>query len=392
MDNVYTKDAVINDEISVIQVITKRQMDDFVRLPRCIYNGNECYVPDMDSDIRNTFDKMNNPMLEFSDIQAFVAYDRKNRVVGRVAAIINHRANEKWNTKNVRFGLLEFVDDERVSAALLAAVEHWGRERGMERVQGPMGIFDFDKEGMLVEDFDMEGSMVTIYNPPYYPRHLERLGFKKEVDWVQIRVDVPKEIPARYARVANLSKEMFGLTVRNMTRKEIYRGGYGHKVFALLNKAYSPLFGYTELSNRQIDMFIERYIPLIDLRMVPVIENDKGEMVGVAITLGSLSEALRKSKGRLFPFGWLHLLKSLKVRHESKAEMLLIAVRPDYQGLGVNALFFADLIPVYNKLGFTWAETGPQLEDNVKEISQWKLLNPKFVKRRRCYYKEMNNN
>lgn len=375
--------------ITVKPVATKREMDDFVRLPRTIYAGNPCYVPDMDSDIRETFDKKKNVSLEFSDIQGFVAYDAKGEAVGRVAAMINHKANEKWHTKNVRFGLIEFVDDLRVSKALLEAVERWGQERGMERIQGPMGIFDFDKEGMLVEDFDQMGSMITIYNPPYYPQHIEQLGFTKEVDWVQIRVDVPKETPQRFERVAKLSQKMFGLTVKKMNGTDIYKRGYGKRVFDLLNAAYAPLFGYTELSDKQIKMFVNRYFPLIDLQMVPVVENDKGEMVGVAITLGSLSEALRKSGGRLLPFGWFHLLKALKWRHEDKVEMLLVAVRPDYQGLGVNALFFTDLIPIYNRLGYTWAETGPQLEDNVKELSQWKLLNPKTVKRRRCYCKEI---
>ena len=307
-------------------------MRDFVRLPRLIYAGNPCYVPDLEADIRDTFDPRKNAGLDFTDIQPFVAYDERGRAVGRIAGIINHRANEKWGTRNVRFGFIEFVDDPRVSAALLQAVEQWGREHGMDKIEGPMGIFDFDKEGMLVEDFDQMGSMVTIYNPPYYPRHLEALGYTKEVDWVQVSIEVPAEVPAKYERVARLSKEMFGL---------------------------------------------------------PVVENEQGELVGVAITMPSLSHALRKAGGRMFPLGWLHLIRALKWKRESKAELFLIAVRLDYQGLGVNALFFADLIPVYNRLGFTRAETGPQLEDNVKELSQWKPLNPTLGKRRRCYGKAL---
>ncbi len=363
-------------------------MDDFVRLPRAIYAGNPCYVPDLEMDIRETFDPRKNAGLDFTDIRPFVAYDEAGRAVGRIAGIINHRANEKWGTRNVRFGFIEFVDDPRVSAALLGAVEQWGREQGMTRIQGPMGIFDFDKEGMLVEDFDQMGSMVTIYNPPYYPRHLEALGYAKEVDWVQVSIEVPAEVPAKYARVAGLSKEMFGLRVRKLNTKEVHEG-YGRRVFHLLNEAYAPLFGYTELSDRQIDDYLKRYVPLLDWRMLPVVENEQGELVGVAITMPSLSHALRKAKGRLFPFGWYHLVKGLKWKRESKAELFLIAVRPDYQGLGVNALFFADLIPVYNRLGFTHAETGPQLEHNVKELSQWKPLNPTLGKRRRCYQKDL---
>ena len=363
-------------------------MDDFVRLPRTIYAGNPCYVPDLEADIRDTFDPRKNAGLDFTDIQPFVAYDGEGHAVGRIAGIINHRANQKWGTRNVRFGFIEFTDDARVSAALLHAVEQWGRERGMTRIEGPMGIFDFDKEGMLVEDFDRMGSMVTIYNPPYYPRHLEALGYTKEVDWVQVSVEVPREVPAKYARVARLSGEMFGLHVRKLTTREV-KQGYGRKVFRLLNAAYAPLFGYTELSDRQIDDYLKRYIPLLDWQLLPVVENEQGELVGVAITMPSLSHTLRKTGGRLLPWGWLHLIRALKWKREDKAELFLIAVRPDYQGLGVNALFFADLIPIYNRYGFTRAETGPQLEDNIKELSQWKPLNPTLGKRRRCYGKSL---
>lgn len=374
-------------KVNVKEVNTEREMDDFVGLTERLYAGSPYYVPDMETDIRETFAPRKNAGLDFSDIQPFIAYDEHGNAVGRIVGIINHRANKKWHTKNVRFGFVEFIDDKDVSAALLKAVERWGRERGMDCIQGPMGIFDFDKEGMLVEDFDRIGSMVTIYNPPYYPEHLEALGYEKEVDWVQVSIEVPKDVPDKYARVAELSKEMFGLRSRKLTRADISRRGYGRKVFDLLNVSYSPLFGYTELSDRQIDTYLKRYLPLLDLRMLSVVENEKGELVGVAITMPSLSQALRKSKGRLWPLGWFYLLRALKWRREEKAEMFLVAVHPDYQGLGVNALFFNDLIPVYNRLGFRYAETGPQLEDNVKELSQWKPLHPTFTKRRRCYKK-----
>ena len=376
-------------KVNVKEVKTKREMDDFVRLTERLYAGCPYYVPDMDTDIRNTFDPRKNAGLDFSEIQPFIAYDENGNVVGRIAGIVNHRANEKWHTKNVRFGFIEFIDDKDVSAALLEAVEHWGRERGMDCIQGPMGIFDFDKEGMLVEDFDRMGSMVTIYNPPYYPEHLVALGYEKEVDWLQVNIEVPKDVPAKYARVAALSKEMFGLHTRKLTKFDISRCGYGKKVFGLLNEAYSPLFGYTEMSDRQIETYLKRYLPLLDLRMLSVVEDEKGELVGVAITMPGLSHALRKSKGRLWPLGWFYLLRALKWRREEKAEMFLVAVRPDYQGLGVNALFFNDLIPVYNRLGFRYAETGPQLEDNMKELNQWKPLHPTFTKRRRCYKKKL---
>lgn len=376
-------------KVCIKKVGNKCQMDDFVRFAGKLYAGCKFYIPDLDMDIRDTFDPCKNAGLEFSEIQPFIAYDENGETIGRIAGIINYRANEKWRTKNVRFGFIDFVDDLDVSCALLKAVEQWGKERGMNYIQGPMGIFDFDKEGMLVEDFDKPGSMITIYNYPYYPRHMEALGYEKEVDWVQINIEIPKEVPDKYARVARLSRELFGLRVRKLTNADVSRRGYGEKVFNLLNEAYSPLFGYTELSEKQIEMYVNRYFPLIDKQMLPVVENAEGEVVGVAITMGSLSHALQKTKGRLFPLGWFHLVRSLKWRKEEKAELLLIAVRPDYQGLGVNALFFDDLIPIYNKYNFKWAETGPQLESNIRELSQWKPLNPSLVKRRRCYRKKL---
>lgn len=376
-------------DLTIKKVTTKHDMNDFVRLAEKLYKDCPSYVPDLEMDIQNTFNPKKNAGLEFSDIQAFVALDPQGEPVGRIVGIINHRANEKWNTQNVRFGFFDFIDDRDVSSALLDAVARWGKERGMKNIQGPMGITDFDKEGMLVEDFDMLGSMNTYYNYPYYPRHMEALGYEKEVDWVQARIQIPKEVPAKYARVARLSKEMFELKVKKITDKDITRKGYGHKIFHLLNQSYSPIFGFTEFTEKQIDDFVRQYLGLVDKRLVTVVENEKDEVVGVAVSMCSLSQALQKSGGRLFPFGWYHLLKALKWKPERMADLLLIAVRPDYQMLGVNALFFDDLIPIYNEYGIEWAETGPQLEDNFRELTQWKPLNPVFVKRRRCYRKSL---
>ena len=376
-------------ELTIKKVETKHEMDDFVKLTDRLYNGCPYYVPDLRMDIRATFDPKKNAGLEFTDIQPFIAYNEKGDAVGRIAGIINHHANNKWETKNVRFGLFDFIDDTDVSSALLDAVARWGQERGMDTLQGPMGITDFDKEGMLLEDFDQMGSMNTLYNHPYYPRHMEALGYEKEVDWVQVRIDIPQETPARYVRVAKYAKEMFNLKVKKLTDKDINEFDYGHKVFRLLNQAYAPIFGFTELTDKQIDSFLKQYLALIDKRLITVVKNEKDEVIGVVITMYSLSQAMRKAKGKLFPFGWYHLLKALKWKHEDNAELLLIAVRPDYQMMGVNALFFDDLLPIYKELGIRWAETGPQLEDNVRELSQWKPLNPTFTKRRRCYKKKI---
>ena len=374
--------------VKVKQVHDHRTMNDFVHIVDSIYGNCPQYVPDLESDVRKLFNSRKNPGLEFSDIQAFVAYQNE-QPVGRVVGIVNGKANQKWKVRNVRFSMIEFVDDMTVSSALLKAVEEWGKTKGMDALQGPLGITDFDKEGMLVEDFDMLGSMNTIYNPDYYPRHMEAYGLVKEVDWLQVRIDIPQDIPARYARVAQYAREQIGLRVVKLTVKEVFQLGYGKKVFALLNECYQPIFGFSTLSEKQMNTFINKYLRLIDLNLIPVILNDRQEVVGVAITMGSLSMAMQKAGGRLLPMGWYHLLKALKWKREDHAEMLLIAVRPDYQGLGVNAMFFNDLIPIYNNYGFKWAETGPQLEDNVRELSQWKPLHPQFVKRRRCYKKNI---
>lgn len=373
------------NEVRIVKITSRREMNDFIHVIDDIYRDYPQYVPDLGSDIRSLFSIKTNPGLEFSDIQPFVAY-QNNKAVGRIVGIVNRKANEKWKTKSVRFSLIEFIDDINVSRALLDTVEQWGRSLGMDHIHGPLGVTDFDKEGMLIEDFDLTGSLTAIYNPPYYPRHMEALGFTKEVDWVQVRINVPSEVPARYARVAQYARENIGLTVKKYPKK-ILLGERGHKVFNLFNMAYAQIFGFSELSPKQIDHFLKKYLSIVDTQLIPIIENDKNEVVGAAVSMGSLTKALQKSHGRLLPFGWFHLLRSLKWKHEENAEMLLIAIHPDYQGLGVNAMFFDDLIPIFNRYGIKWAETGPQLEDNVRELTQWKPLKPEYVKRRRCYMK-----
>lgn len=372
----------------VLKADNRQRMDDFIKVAKIIYKGCEQYVPDLDSDVRNLFKPEKNPGMKFSIIQPFVAY--KDKVpVGRIVGIINSKANDTWKRKNVRFSMIEFIDDLEVSKELIDTVCKWGADQGMDTIHGPLGITDFDKEGMLVEDFNMMGSINTLYNPEYYPRHMEKLGFSKEVDWVQIHINIPQEIPGRYSRVAQYAKEQMGLRVIKVNNDLVYRQGYGKKVFDLLNEAYAPLFGFSKLSDEQIDHFLHTYLKIIDKKLIPVVVNAQNEVVGVAITMGSLSKSMRKANGSLFPMGWYHLLKALKWKPEDNAEMLLVAVRPDLQGLGINALFFDDLIPIYNSYGFKWAETGPQLEDNIRELSQWKPLKPQLVKRRRCYKKDI---
>ena len=376
------------NEIRVVKVNSRQEMNDFLNITDKIYAGCAEYVPDMRSDVRAMFASMGDASQRTSEVQSFVAY-RGKEVVGRVVGVVNKKANNTWKTRNVRFSMIEFIDDLEVSKALLDTVEAWGKARGMVKMQGPMGVTDFDKEGMLVEDFELRGSATAYYNPAYYPKHMEQLGLVKEVYWLQIRINIPEEVPARYARVAQYAREQIGLKVIKASRKEVQKGSYGPKIFKLLNEAYAPIFGFSAFSEVQAQKFLDQYVPLFKMDMVPIVENEQGELIGIAVTMPSMTEALQKSRGRLWPTGWYHLLKALKWKHEDNTELLLVAVRPDYQGLGVNALFFDDLIPIYNKYGIKWAETGPQLEDNVRELTQWKPLHPQTVKRRRCWMKNI---
>lgn len=369
--------------VDVRKVTSRRDKDAFIRLPELLYRGVEQYVPDLVSDTEDLL-----KLGDGSRVQPFVAY-RDGEAVGRIVGIVNKGANERWRQRVARFSLIEFVDDGDVSRALLDAVGQWGRALGMDTIQGPMGLTDFDREGMLVEDFHLPGTMNTIWNPDYYPRHMEAMGFRKAVDWVQIRIRIPETVPARYSRTAQYAREQIGLRVVKLTRADYTRRGAGEHIFKLLNEAYKPIFGFSKFEESQVRDFVNKYLLLLDLKLMPVVLNEKDEMVGVAVTMGSLTRALQKCRGRLWPTGWLRLLSAARWRRAESAEMLLVAVRPDYQGLGVNALFFDDLIPIYNMYGFKWAETGPQLEDNAKELSQWKPLSPEYVKRRRCFTKEI---
>ena len=366
-------------------------MNDFLALPRKIYKGNPYYVPDMDSEVRNWFDPKHNPGLQHCEVLPLVAYSEGGEIVGRIVGIINRKANQRWKGSCVRFGWIEFVDDFDVSAALLKAVEEWGSSKGMDSIQGPLGIFDFDKEGMLIEDFDKIGSAITIYNPPYYPKHMEHHGFGKEVDWVQVKVQIPDQVPERYARVEKLVKEMYGLKVTKLTPRQVFKEGYGRKIFHLLNEAYSQLFGYTPLNEAEIDSFVNGYIRRVDLQCQPMVEDGEGNLIACSITMPNIARALQKTGGKMFPFGWYHLMRALKWKFEDEVELLLIAVHPEWQALGINALIFCDLIPIFQKMGFRWAETGPMLEDNLKVLTQWKPLNPITYKRRRCFGKEINS-
>lgn len=376
------------EELTIKEVTSKKEMKRFIRFNYELYKDCPYSVPDLYEDMVDTFSTKNAAM-EFCDAAYFLAY-RGVRIVGRVAAIINRKANERWGQQAVRFGYIDFIDDEAVSRALIDTVEQWGRERGMTSIEGPLGFTDMDAEGMLIEGFDELGTNATIYNYPYYPRHMERLGLEKSADWVEMLIQVPTSVPERMERIAKIVTDKYGLQIKKFTsHKEIARQ-YGREIFSVINEAFKPLFGYSELSDRQIDQYVKTYLPFIDLKLVSLITDRDGRLICVGISMPSLSRALQKAKGRLLPFGWFHLLKAMKWKKPDTLDLMLVGVLPEYQGKGVNALLFCDLIPTYLAEGYKYVETNPELELNTKVQSQWIYFERRQHKRRRCYKKELN--
>ena len=371
--------------VEIKKVTSRKELKQFIRFNYEFYKNNPYAVPDLYDDMLRTFSPGKNAAFDFCEADYFLAL-REGRIVGRVAAIINRRANAAWKKRQVRFGWIDFIDDIEVSRALIDTVKQWGRERGMDTIEGPLGFTDLDAEGMLIEGFDQLSTMATTYNYPYYPRHMEQLGLVKAVDWVEMKIYVPDEIPEKHLRIADIIRRKYGLHVRKLSGKRgLRRSGLVHDIFRLVNQAYAPLFGFSEMTERQIDQYVGTYLPVLDLRMVTIVENAEGELVAVGISMPSLSHALQRARGRLLPFGWFHLLRALSWRRPEALDLLLVAVRPDYQNKGVNALLFSDLIPVYQKLGFKYAESNPELEMNEKVQNQWQYFHTEQHKRRRCF-------
>lgn len=375
--------------ITIKKVSTRRELEEFIRFNYRLYKENPCSVPDLFDDMLNTFNKKKNAAFEFCEADYFLAL-RDGEIVGRVAVIINHKANRTWNKKDVRFGWIDFIDDAEVSEALMRTVEQWGKERGMTHIQGPLGFTDFDAEGMLIEGFDQLSTMSTTYNYPYYSTHIERMGFEKDADWVEYKIYIPDDIPDKHKRISELIQRKYNLNVVKCTSARTLAKKYGQAIFELMNEAYRPLYGYSALSQRQIDQYIRMYLPIIDLRMVTLIIDADDRLIAVGLSMPSLSKALQKSNGRLLPLGWYYLGKTIFLKRYPKIlDLLLVAVKPEYQNKGVNALLFSDLIPVYRKLGFEYAESNPELEMNGKVQAQWEYFKTEQHKRRRCFVKEI---
>ena len=375
--------------ISIKRVTNRKELEQFVQFYYDLYRGNDCAVPFLYSDEMDTLRKDKNPSFECCDAEYFMAF-KDGKMVGRVAGIINRRANERWDRKLVRFGWFDFVDDTEVSEALLKAVEDWGRGQGMTEIAGPLGFIDTDREGMLVDGFDQLSTMYVNYNYPYYPKHMERLGgFEKDNDYVEMKVKVPEVVPEKFSKITEMVRKRYGLRVHKFSRRELIDEGYGRKVFDLLNATYKDLYGFSQLSNKQIDKLVNDYIKIADLNLVTAVF-DGDNMVGFGITFPSFSRAMQKTRdGRFLPFGWWHMLKILKWHRTNIVDLLLIGVLPEYRAKGANALIFDDLIRWFQRYNFEWAETGPQMETNEGVLSQWQYLESIIHRRHRCYCKTL---
>lgn len=375
--------------VIIKKVSSKDDLMNFIQFGIDLYKENEYFVPPLIYDERATLNRSKNPAFDHCDASYFLAY-REGKIVGRIGVFINYKSNERWNQKYGRFGFVDFIDDNDVVDALFGAAESWARSRGMEKIHGPLGFTDLDHEGMLIEGFDRLGTMATIYNYPYYPKHLERMGYMKDKDWLEFLIQIPSEVPERFSRMADIVKKRFGLIVKHFDRKQdVYP--YAKEIFKLINRAYKDLYGYVELSERQIDYYVDMYIPMIRLEFVTlVLKQNDNKLVGVGIGLPSMSDALRKAKGRFLPNGWYHLYKALKGKgHNGILDLLMVAVDPEYQGKGVNALMFNEFIPAANKLGMTMAESNVELEDNNRVHSLWNGLEVEQHKRRRAFIKNL---
>jgi GNAT superfamily N-acetyltransferase len=374
--------------VEIKEVTTRHQLRTFVNFPEKLYKDNPYYVPPLVFDQMDTLDQKKGAAQEFCDSKLFLAY-KDGELAGRVAAIVNHKANEQWNHKEVRFGWIDFIDDREVSRALMDKVEEFGRSYGMESIVGPLGFTDFDPEGMLVEGFDVLSTMALIYNYPYYNDHMAAMGFEKDADWIEYKVTIPEECPERWDRMFKIISQRANVHLRPLTRKIIRKEDYGHKVFKCINDCYKDLYNFTVLPDHMADKYLGFYLSILDLNYLSMVENEKGDLVAFGITMPSIARALQKSRGKLFPFGWWHIVKSLMIKHEEGAEMLLVGVHPDYQNSGINALLFMDMFTKYHERGVVWAESNAILETNLKNQGQFRDFNPECKKRRRSYIKKL---
>ena len=366
------------------EVTSRKELKQFVRFPFSLYENHPCWVPPLIFDELHTLRRDKNPAFEYCDARYWLAY-QDGKIAGRIAGIINHRYIEKWGNPYARFGWVDFVDDPEVVSALFGTVEQWAREEGMTGIHGPLGFTDMDHEGMLVEGFDELGTLATIYNHPYYPRHLESLGYVKDADWLEFEVRIPTQIPEKALRVERIVKQKLGIrALEAKNAKQMLP--YARELFGVLNQAFAPLYAFVPLSDRQIDMYVKQYFSFIKPDFTKILLDANGRVAGFVIAMPSLSRALQKARGRLFPFGFVHLLAAM--RKPKSIDLYLAAIRPDLQGKGADALLMTEMNRSLIANGIVSAESNIELEENIKVQGHWKLYGTRQHKRRRCYLKK----
>ena len=367
----------------ILKVENKKQMRQFVDFPLDLYKNCENYVPALRGDEFDTFNPKKNDAYEYCEADCYLA-EKDGKTVGRVAAIINHNANEKWGKKVVRFGWIDFIEDKEVLRALIDAVEDFGRKRGCTEITGPLGFTDMDREGLLVEGYENLSSFTCIYNYPYYDPMLAELGFSKDVDWTQRTVELSDEFPKMYDLAPRIEERSGIRVLKGMSMNQLAKR-YGMEIFHLYNKSFAPLYGFAPLTDKQIKAYLATYVPILDPDFVAVAVNKEDKPVGFCFCVPTLSTAIKKSGGRLFPLGLFRILKALK--KPSALEALLIGVLPEYQGSGAWVLLFKYLHQNCIKRNVHKMIMNPQLEENVKVQTLFTQYNPQFYTRRRSYVK-----
>jgi len=370
-------------DIQIKEATTKAEIKAFINFPDELYEDHPYFVPSLRFDEAATLSPRKNPAFDYCEARYWLAY-KNSKVVGRIAGIINNAYIDKWKNKYIRFGWIDFEDDVNISRLLLQQVENWAKEKGLNAMHGPLGFTDLDHEGTLIEGFDQPGTMASIYNYPYYQNHFEKLGFVKETDWVEYKMTSAGAVPERLIKLASVVERRLKLTVIRAKKKKEIRP-YVIPIFELINDTYADLFGVTPLTRRQMDYYAKQYFSFLKVEYVTIIIDAEGRLAAFGITMPSLSRALQKNRGRLFPFGFIHLLKAMK--KNDKADLLMIAIRKDLQGKGVNAMLMKATYDTYIKNGVTTVETNHELEDNSKVQSLWENFNVERHKRRRCFIK-----
>ncbi|NLJ96850.1 MAG: GNAT family N-acetyltransferase [Clostridiales bacterium] len=372
--------------VEVREVATKKERKIFASFNADMYKDVPQAIPDLVSDEYNNFLPSKNPAYEYCRVKQFLAY-KDGQCVGRIAGIINDAANTKWETKRIRFSRVDFINDYEVSKALFNAVEEWARSEGLKQIHGPIGFCDMDQEGMLIEGFDEVGMFITIYNHPYYISHLEKLGFKKDIDWVEYLIKMPEEANERMNKLSKQVMRKFNLKlIEPKTRKDLRP--YISKVFRLLNIAYENLYGTVELTEKQIKKYYDQFILLVNTDYVKLIEDEDGELVGFGLAIPSMNDAVKKSNGRLFPFGWYRILRATK-KPSKVLDLYLVGVLPKMQNRGLTAILLYSMTEVARENKVQYAETGPELETNNQVQALWKHYETKQHKRRRCWIKDL---